>query len=238
MYFRGIIKNRPALGERALQELLADNLLKFNYFLTDVRGRNVKSYMKIPIPSTSDPSRERFLHTLSKHDVDIDDYYATYKKSSIPLQNSLSKLAVDIFEHYGCFVNQYSKYPTELATVINKQIQNGSIIRTEEGDFSIYNRDPFNFQFDEIENLVLGARTEPTATKHQPVNTTNQETRATTSLKNTTAADPYGADDTEKENCVTHHSSSGKSMDQQDGDAAGKRLCFIWQYRASLFPTS
>ncbi|CAF3932192.1 unnamed protein product [Rotaria sp. Silwood1] len=34
----GIIKNRPALGERALQELMNEHLLKFNYFLTDTRG--------------------------------------------------------------------------------------------------------------------------------------------------------------------------------------------------------
>ena len=188
--------------------MLADNLLKFNYFLTDVRGRNVKSYLKGPIPSTSDPAREQFINTLLKHDIDIDEYCSIYAKSSIPLQNSLSKLAVDILDRNACFVNQYAKYPTELGAVINKQIENGSIVQTEEGDFSIQNQDVFFSQFHQIENLVLGARTESTTAKHQPVNTTNQETRSIIPPNHTTVAEVHDDDDTEKENCQTHHQSS------------------------------
>ncbi len=61
-FSRGIIKNRLALGEPALQELMTDNLLKFNYFLTDIQGQNIKSYMKIPIPSIGDPARARLVN--------------------------------------------------------------------------------------------------------------------------------------------------------------------------------
>ncbi|CAF3956621.1 unnamed protein product [Rotaria sp. Silwood2] len=106
----GIIKNRPALGERALQELINDNLLKFNYFLTDVRGRNVKSYMKVPIPSISDPTREQFVNNLLKHEINVDEYCLNYEKASIPLNNYFSKLTLEIFECIASFVTQYSKY--------------------------------------------------------------------------------------------------------------------------------
>lgn len=43
----------PYSNERAIQELLTDNLLKYNYFLTDARGRHIKCYMKISIPSNN-----------------------------------------------------------------------------------------------------------------------------------------------------------------------------------------
>jgi hypothetical protein len=191
--------------------------------------------LKGPIPLTSDPARERFINTLLKHDIDVDEYCSIYAKSSIPLQNNLSKLAVDTFERNACFVNQYSKYPTELGAVVNKQIQNGSISKNEEGVFSIQNQDVFISQFDGIENLVLGARTESTTSKHQPVNNMNQETRSIIPTKHTTAAGARDADDTEKENCETrHHSSSGKSIDQQDADIAGKQFYWICGCRASL----
>lgn len=91
-FFRGFLKNRPALGERALQELLADDLIKYNYFLTDVRGRNVRSYLKLPIPPLDDPTRDLFLNKLIKHDINIDEYESVYEKSSIPPHNKFSVL--------------------------------------------------------------------------------------------------------------------------------------------------
>jgi hypothetical protein len=223
MFFRGIIKNRPALGERALQELLADNLLKFNYFLTDVRGRNVKSYMKIPIPSNSDPAREPFKNSLSKHDINIDEYCSVFEKSSIPLQNNLSKLALEIFEHSACFVNQYAKYRIQLGAVIKKQIENCSILRTEEGDFSIQNHNMFTCQFYDIENLALSGRKEQTTAKQQAVDTMHQETRSVIQFKHTTAAGVDVSHDTvEKNHEIQHHRFTEKSTDQQDADIAGK----------------
>jgi hypothetical protein len=221
--FRGIIKNRPALGERALQELLDAKLLKFNYFLTDARGRNVKSYMKIPIPSTSDPAREQFMNTLLKHDVNIDEYCSIYEKSAIPLQNNLSKLTLEIFEHSACFVNQYSKYRIQLSAVIKKQIENGSILQTEEGNFFIQNQTVFTCQFDDIENLAVGARTEQITAKQQAVNTMYQETRSVIQSKHTTAAGVSVSHDTvEKTHEIQHHSFTEKSNDQRDADIAGK----------------
>ena len=221
--FRGIIKNRPALGERALQELLEANLLKFNYWLTDVRGRNVKSYMKIPIPSTSDPAREQFMNTLLKHDINIDEYCSIYEKSSIPLQNNLSKLTLEIFEHSACFVNQYSKYRIELGAVIKKQIENGSILQSEEGNFSIQNQNVFTCQFYDIENLALGARIEQSTAKQQAVNTIHQETSSVIQFKHTTAAGVNVCPDTvEKNHEIQHHSFTEQSIDQQDADIAGK----------------
>ena len=44
LFFRGILKNRPVLGEQVLQELVDDGLLKFSYFLVDSRGRGAKQW--------------------------------------------------------------------------------------------------------------------------------------------------------------------------------------------------
>ncbi|CAF1676204.1 unnamed protein product [Rotaria magnacalcarata] len=133
----GIIKNRPALCERTLHELLQHNLLKFNYFLTDVRGRNIKSYMKIPIPSVDDPIHEQFISNLLKHEINIDEYYSIYEKSAIPLNNNLSKLALEIFEYNGSFVSQYSKYKNQLNIIIKKHVDNRHIEEAEDGHFII-----------------------------------------------------------------------------------------------------
>ncbi|CAF4056259.1 unnamed protein product, partial [Rotaria sp. Silwood2] len=107
---RPVTGQTPALGERPLQELINDNLLKFNYFLTDVRGRNVKSYMKVPIPPISDPTRGQFVNNLLKHEINVDKYCLNYEKASIPLNNYFSKLTLEIFECTASFVTQYSKY--------------------------------------------------------------------------------------------------------------------------------
>ncbi|CAF3780170.1 unnamed protein product [Rotaria socialis] len=187
----GIIKNRPALGERALQELLEDNLLKFNYFLTDIRGRNIKSYMKIPIPSINDETREQFVTNLLKHEINIDEYYSIYEKSAIPLNNNLSKLALEIFEYTSSFVNQYAKYKNQLNVIIKKHVENRYIEETEDGHFIIKDQNVFALQFHDIENLVLGQRQEQINNRallsitNQPIS--SRITKSTKELKRTTA---------------------------------------------------
>jgi len=74
VFSRRFLKNRPALSERGLQELITDNLIKYNYFLTDFCGRNVKSYMKVLVLSNNNPSPEQFLNNSIKHNINIDEY--------------------------------------------------------------------------------------------------------------------------------------------------------------------
>jgi hypothetical protein len=222
-FFRGIIKNRPALGERALQELMADSLLKFNYFLTDVRGRNVKSYIKIPVPSIADPTRVQFVKNLLKHDIDVDEYCSIYEKSSIPLNNNLSKLTVEVFERNACLVTQYSKYRNQLNNVIQNHVENHFIRETEQGNFIIHNQEGFTCQFHDIENLVLGARSEQVCRKRQSVNSINEVTKSVIQPERTTTAEVNILCDTvEKNREIQHHDFISTSNDQQDIDTTGK----------------
>lgn len=131
----GIIKNRPALGERAIKELMQDNLLKYNYFLINARGYNVKAYMKIPPPSMNDPTREEFVAKMLKHDINIEEYCAIYEKCSIPLNNNLSESALNIFASSSCLVNQYAKYRDVLNNVIQNHVANSVIRATDNGNF-------------------------------------------------------------------------------------------------------
>ena len=161
------MKNRPALGERALQELINDGLLKYNYFLVDVRDRNTKSYMKMPIPSPDDPARDQFVRNLIKHNVNIDEYCVMFEKSSIPSNNRLSTLSLQLFEHNACFVTQYSKYKDQLSAIIQKHLENGNVRESDDGKFLITNRSAFIGRTDEITNLVLGGRQEQSNTRLQ-----------------------------------------------------------------------
>jgi hypothetical protein len=120
VFSRRFLKNRPALSERGLQELIIDNLIKYNYFLTDFCGRNVKSYMKVLVLSNNDPSPEQFLNNSIKHNINIDEYCSIYEKSSIPSNNKLSTLSLQLFETNGSFVSQYSKYKNQLHVIIQK----------------------------------------------------------------------------------------------------------------------
>ncbi|CAF2823305.1 unnamed protein product [Rotaria sp. Silwood2] len=183
----GIIKNRPALGERALQELMNDHLLKFNYFLTDTRGRNVKSYMKAPVPPGDDPTRDQFIKNLLKHDIDVNEYCSIYESSTIPPNNNLSNLTLEIFEHSACFVNEYSKYQVQLNIVIRKHIENCVVREVEQGNFIIQNANAFTRQFHHIESLVLGAQPNQVNGKRQSVNIINQANNSTVQSRHTTA---------------------------------------------------
>lgn len=161
------MKNRPALGERALQELINDGLLKYNYFLIDVRDRNTKSYMKMPIPSPDDPARDQFVKNLIKHDVNIDEYCVMFEKASIPPNNRLSTLSLQLFEQNACFVTQYSKYKDQLSAIIQKHLENGNVRESDDGKFLITNRSAFIGRINAITNLVLGGRQEQSNTRLQ-----------------------------------------------------------------------
>jgi len=152
------LKNRPGLGERALQELLSDNLIKYNYFLTDIRGRNVKSYMKLPVPDDHDRTKEVFLNKLIKHDINIEDYCTIYGNSSIPPNNKLSVLTLQVFENNASFVNQYSKYKNQLQTIVQKHLDNHNIEETDIGHFVIINPTAFPSDCSKIMNINQGKR--------------------------------------------------------------------------------
>ncbi|CAM4975240.1 unnamed protein product [Rotaria socialis] len=184
----GIIKNRPALGERALQELLKDNLLKFNYFLLDSRGRVVKSYMKMSIPATDNPFRTQFLNNLLKHDINIDEYRSNYEKCSIPPNNNLSKLSMEIFENCSAFVNQYSKYRNQMNSVIHKHKENNNIEEVEGDIFNVINEYGFSCQFESIENLLLNERKEKTSSRSQTENVIDTSCWASKDIDNSSSA--------------------------------------------------
>ncbi|CAF2107947.1 unnamed protein product [Rotaria magnacalcarata] len=230
----GIIKNRPALGERALQELLKANLLKFNYFLTDARGRNVKSYMKTPIPSIDDPTREHFLNTLLKHDINLDEYCCNYKKSSIPPNNNFSKLTIETFEHNASFVAQYSKYKSQLNSVIQKHIENHNIEETEEGNFIIINRNAFFRKFNDIENLVSSERQEQIDNKSQSENFIDQPIskqigQSLIQLTSTTATEfAVFNNPAEKPLAIQRQDSTEISTDLQHINIASNNYSFIY----------
>ena len=166
------------MGERALQELKDDNLIKFNYFLNDSRGRNVRAYMKMPIPSFTDPLRKDFVNALIKHDISIDEYHSAYEKSAIPSNNSLSALAMQIFECNPALVTQYAKYRGQLHSVLERHIQNGSIQESEGETFTILNEDAFQHKFDDIPNLMPNEKQEKLTRKSQPLRVLQQTTNA------------------------------------------------------------
>ncbi|CAF1453595.1 unnamed protein product [Rotaria sordida] len=238
----GIIKNRPALGERALQELMNDHLLKFNYFLTDTRGRNVKSYMKAPIPPGDDPTRDQFIKNLLKHDIDVNEYCSIYESSAIPPNNNLSNLTLEIFEHSTCFVNEYSKYQVQLNIVIRKHIENCVVREVEQGNFIIQNANAFTRQFHHIESLVLGAQPNQVNGKRQSLNIINQANKSTVQSRHTTAPIVNVFHDTVEKSQETQRDSPIKtSCDRRDTDITGKlflNLLILYIYLSFFIKTS
>ncbi|CAF2823290.1 unnamed protein product [Rotaria sp. Silwood2] len=215
----GIVKNRPALGERALQELMNYHLLKFNYFLTDTRGRNVKSYMKAPLLPGDDPTRDQFIKNLVKHDIDVSEYSSIYESSSIPPNNNLSNLTSEIFEHTAYFVNEYSKYQVQLNIVIRKHIENCVIREVEQGNFIIQNANAFTRQFHQIESLALGAQPNQVNGECQSLNIINQANKSPIQSRHTTAPIVNVFHDTVEKSQETQRDSSIKtSCNRRDTD--------------------
>lgn len=114
--------------------------------------------MKLPVPSDDDPAKENFLSKLIKHQIDIEDYCSVYNKSSIPPNNKLSTLALQVFEVNASLVNQYSKYRNQLQTIIQKHLDNRHIQETDEGDFTVLNKTAFSSQCHLILNINQGKR--------------------------------------------------------------------------------
>ncbi|CAF5209676.1 unnamed protein product, partial [Rotaria magnacalcarata] len=85
-----------------------------------------------------------------------------------------SKLTIETFEHNASFVAQYSKYKSQLNSVIQKHIENHNIEETEEGNFIIINRNAFFRKFNDIENLVSSERQEQIDNKSQSENFIDQ----------------------------------------------------------------
>ena len=215
--FSGIIKNRPALGERAINELMQDSLLKYNYFLTNARGYNVKSYMKIPPPLVNDPKRKEFLAKMLEHDINIDEYCAIYDKCSIPLNHNLSKLALQIFANSSCLVNQYVKYRGVLNNIIQKHVANSVIRETDSGSFIVQNQDAFTVQFHDIENWVVGTYIEQTNNRDQPTTTISHASASKVPSQTTTPVEVNTFPDIVEESSATlHHCYIEVLSNQQD----------------------
>lgn len=196
---------------------MQDNLLKYNYFLTDTRGRNVRAYMKIPPPSVSDPTREQVVAKMLKHGINIDEYSLLYDKCSIPSNNNLSKLALEIFESSSCFVSQYSKYRDVLNNLIQKYTANSVIHETNAGSFIIQNQDAFTLQFHSIENLVVGTRIEQVYNQDQSTATVNHAPEPTVQHQRTTPTEVNTLLDIVEESFNTqHHRCTETSNGQQD----------------------
>jgi hypothetical protein len=210
------------LGERALQELKDDNLIKFNYFLTDIRGRNVRSYMRMPIPSLNDPGRTHFLNALAKHDINADEYHSIYEKSSIPSSNSLSAFSLQIFESNSSLVPQYNKYRDQLHSVIQKHMESGNIQAAADGNLIVTNQGAFSHGFDEIMNLMSTGRQEKLDRRSQPLQllqeTTNvplcKSTIEVKKLATTNTLLSYNS--TSKENHPNQYRAEDLSADEQD----------------------
>lgn len=189
LFSSGIIKNYPVFGQQALQELMQDNLIKFNYFLADVRGRRLRSYLKLPLPQKDDPLSEHIFEKLMKHDINIDEYYSIYKNSSIPSNNHFSQFGLDTFDSTSSLVGDYSKYKDQLNFIIKRRLENNTIQETEDKQFKIKNASTFRDTFNEIQNLPIETYQEKINNKSEMPNVINssaiyQERNSMTALRN------------------------------------------------------
>ncbi|UJR06732.1 hypothetical protein I4U23_011021 [Adineta vaga] len=201
----GILKNRPALGEQALKELINDGLLKFNYFLLDARNRKIKSYMKIPITKANDELQECVKNKLIKHGINVDEYYSVYRISSIPPNNKLSPLSLEIFKYSSCLVPYYKCYKNHLETVIQHHIQNGSVQEVEDGCFVTTNEDVFSCDYNDIENLLLCNRRKQSDNNCKAANPPKPTTSSPIQLEKTTESVVNVPCNTHEKDCEEQH---------------------------------
>ncbi|CAF1332376.1 unnamed protein product, partial [Rotaria sp. Silwood1] len=175
--------------------------------------------MKAPVPPGDDPTRDQFIKNLLKHDIDVNEYCSIYESSTIPPNNNLSNLTLEIFEHSACFVNEYSKYQVQLNIVIRKHIENCVVREVEQGNFIIQNANAFSRQFHHIESLVLGAQPNQVNGKRQSVNIINQANKSTVQSRHTTAPIVNVFHDTVEKSQETQRDSPIKtSCDPRDTD--------------------
>ena len=183
--------------------------------------------MKMPMPLSTDPAREKFVEKLLKHDIDVKDYCSVYEKSSIPPNNNLSTLALQIFERNACFVAEYSKYRNQLNVVIHKHLHNGGIEETAEGDFIILNQDQFPHQFRDFVNLASISRSEQSRSANQSISSsrrtvTHQPTTSTARPPLITTESVVCCDAVEKDAEVLRDDPCDLSTNHQAIDSTGQ----------------
>ncbi|CAF3243211.1 unnamed protein product [Rotaria socialis] len=175
--------------------------------------------MKAPIPPDDDPTRDQFMKKLLKHDINIDEYCSIYESSAIPPNNNFSKLTLEIFAHSACFINEYSKYQSQLNIVIRKHIENYVVQEVEPGNFLIQNADTFTRLFHHIENLVVDVTSNQVNGIRQSLNTINQANRPTIQCRHTTVPIVNIFHDTIEKVQETHRDSPIKTLsNRQDTD--------------------
>ncbi|CAF3465766.1 unnamed protein product [Rotaria socialis] len=175
--------------------------------------------MKAPIPPDDDPTRDQFMKKLLKHDINIDEYCSIYESSAIPPNNNFSKLTLEIFAHSACFINEYSKYQSQLNIVIRKHIENYVVQEVEPGNFLIQNADTFTRLFHHIENLVVDVTSNQVNGIRQSLNTINQANRPTIQCRHTTVPIVNIFHDTIEKSQETHRDSPIKTLsNRQDTD--------------------
>lgn len=148
-----------------------DHLIKLNYFLLDVRGRNPRSYMKAPIPDTDDPTHDRVVKALVKNGIDVAEYRSSYEASTIPPNNILSQLAMDIFKSTASMVSDYSKYPDQLKHIIDYRLDCKHIEKSNSGKLIVIDHNAFANVFQDIINLT--SETKQRSARKQSQSTTN-----------------------------------------------------------------
>ncbi|CAF3569932.1 unnamed protein product [Rotaria socialis] len=193
--------------------------------------------MKAPIPPDDDPARDQFMKKLLKHDINIDEYCSIYESSAIPPNNNFSKLTLEIFAHSACFINEYSKYQSQLNIVIRKHIENYVVQEVEPGNFLIQNADTFTRLFHHIENLVVDVTSNQVNGIRQSLNTINQANRPTIQCRHTTVPIVNIFHDTIEKVQETHRDSPIKTLsNRQDTDIIGKLFSNILLLYMSYLP--
>lgn len=120
--------------------------------------------MKIPVPPINDPSYKTFIETLTRHEIDVDEYRIVYKNSSIPSNNTLSQMTLQFFQTNASFVTEYKKYESQLHSIVQEHVENGNIEETD-GQFVVVKKDAFTHRFHEIGNFISPSRQDKTRGK-------------------------------------------------------------------------
>ena len=109
------------------------------------------------------------------------------RHSSIPPNNTLSILSLEIFKRNGCFVSQYSKYSNQLQEIIQEHLQNGHIKQNGNGSFVILTSNVFCLECYNFENLAFHGRQKQVCARPNSICTVKQATNLPIELVRTTA---------------------------------------------------
>ena len=222
-----------------------DDLIKFNTFLLDVRGRSVRCYMKAPIPAMSDPAYDQVLEALTKHGIDVAEYRSSYEASTIPSNNKFSLFTINIFKSTASLVPHYSKYQDQLKDIVQEHLDSGTIERMSTGKFVVLNQGAFPHHFKDIDNMASfrkhGQSTRQSESVGQLTNrasTENHRSHDTIAAETITTA-PFSAN---RLNMARNSDTSHQRSHQQAGDpilidSTSKCFarCLLYQHRRFLF---